>query len=418
MKYTKQFLFIIVLLSLSLTLQAQTTAEENKVFAPFVSQLKVETRGSAVLLTWKDSLNLNNPVYRIYESKKPFDPVRFIYDKMVAAVQKGTGSYLYSPGDSEPRYFLILAEEGGKIFDVFIPYRNMSMEPVAAEKTVVQEEKAARISSLTVYPESQDLLISAETTDHSRPHILFRSSKELINREDLSEATQVRVFVNEKIELKDHVVPGIPFYYALVDQALYESGSKIVLYDGSVTVYAVSIALEEWSPDAAHSFQFASRHVPLPLLNVNLDIETGLKLPNPGIPEITVDLTAETELALAGLNFGKSVHTPLWKQPELLPVDYSYQPPPETAWVKTLMDNGSWSTLLERCETQLKSSYDTEIRSRLFFYKGQANYFTGNLEYAFMDFLSSRSKYYNQSNNWLFSIYEQRKRAAVSENLE
>jgi hypothetical protein len=418
MKHMKQFLIIIVLLSLNLTVWAQTTAEENKVFAPFVSQLKVETKGSGILLSWKDSRNLIDPLYQIYESKKPFNPVSFIYESKIATVKKGTGSYLYHPGDSEPRYFLIIAEEGGKIFDVFIPYRNMSMQPAAAEKTVVQEEKAARISLLTVHPEQQDLLISAETTDLSRPHILFRSSEELINREDLIDATQVRVFINEKIELKDHVVPGIPFYYALVDQELYESGSKIVLYDGSVTVKAVSIALEEWNSETAHSFQFASRHVPLPLLNVNLDIETGRKLHDPEIPELSIDLMPDTALALAELNFGKSVSTALWKQPQLLPVDYSQQPPPETAWVKPLMDNGSWSTLLEKCDDQLKSSFDTEIRSRLFFYKGQAQYFSGNLENAFMDFLSARNKYYSQANSWLFSIYKQRKRIAVSENLE
>lgn len=414
----KKNLIIFVFLSLSFTVWAQTTSEQNKVFAPFVSQLKVETRGSGILLSWKDSRNLTDPVYHIYESNKLFDSIRFIYENKITSVKSGTGSYLYQPGDSEPRYFLVLAEETGKIFDVFIPYRNMSMQPIAAKETVVQEEKAGRISSLTVHAEQQDLLISAETTEISRPHILFRSSKELINREDLIEATQVRVFINEKIELKDHVVPGIPFYYALVDQALYESGSKIVLYDGSVTVKAVSIALEEWNSETAHSFQFASRHIPLPLLNVNLDIETGRKLHDPKIPVVSLDLMPDTALALAELNFGKSVSSALWKQPQLLPVDYAQQAAPETAWVKEVMENGNWSTLLEKCDDQLKSTYDSEIRSRLFFYKGQAQYFSGNLENAFMDFLSARNEYFSQANTWLFSIYEQRKRVAISENLE
>ncbi|MDC7235782.1 MAG: hypothetical protein PQJ58_21345 [Spirochaetales bacterium] len=397
-----------------------TVKEENKpqIFAPFASRIQVEAKGSSLLISWKDSSHLSSPLYHIYASLTPFDPSSFIYENKIASVQQGVEHFLYRPGDARPRYYLILVEDEGKIFDIFVSYRNMTMQPVAAVETVVQEEKAARIANLKVYPEGQALIITADSTDLSRPHILFRSNEELIDRDDLNGATQVRTFQSEPIELKDQVVPGIPFYYALVDKALYESGSTIVLYDGSVTVKPVSIAMEEWAPETAHTFKFASRHVPLPLLNVDMDIETGRTLPDPGIPRSKVDLSVDTELALAELNFGKSVNISLWKQPELLPVDEVQDAPPESAWVKELMQDGNWSELLSRCETQLKNSYDSEIRGRLFFYKGQAHYYLGNLEYAFMDFLSSRTKYYSQSNSWLFSIYEQRRRTSVSENLQ
>ena len=242
MKKTALNILLILFLTAGQFLSAQSSdAEKEEVYAPFVSRLKTEGRGTGIVLSWKDARNLTDPLYHIYESWHPFDSESFPHSSRIATVRGGVEHYLYEPGDSNPRYFLILAEEEGKLFDVFIPYRNMNMKSVSAEKTVLQEQKASRISGLIVVPESQDLLINADTSDPGRPLILFRSTKALINREDLKDAARVRVFEGESIELRDHVVPGIPFYYALVDKALYESGSSIILYDGSVTPSPVSI---------------------------------------------------------------------------------------------------------------------------------------------------------------------------------
>ncbi|MDA3956181.1 hypothetical protein [Oceanispirochaeta sp.] len=419
MKKIKQLPIILLLCLMTLQAAAQTgNPEENRVFAPFISRLNAETKGSGILLTWKDASNLRSPFYNIYESEQPFDPERFIYTRKIASLGSRIESFLYEPGDSKPRYFLILAEEEGVLFDVFIPYRNMTMEKVSAERVVIQEEKAARISSLKVLPESQALLIRADSSNPGRSLILFRSTNPLENREDLADATQVRVFVNETIELRDQVVPGISFYYALVDQSLYESGSRILLYDGSVTARPVMIPLEEWSSETAHSFQFASRHNPLPLLNIELDIERGKRLPEMGIPDVPVELSRETKQALAELNLGKSVHPSVWRQPRLLSIERTGSAPPETSWVIELIETGDWESLLRRSEEQIKTSFDPEVQSRLHFYKGQAHYFLGNLEFAFMDFLIARSVYYGESNAWMLSIFEQRRILSKTLDLE
>lgn len=410
--------FLLILMMIPGTLFSQTGENsEHKIYAPFVSRLTAEPRGTGIVLTWRDAANLADPVYHIYESAEPINPDRFIYSNEIALLPAGQESFLFEPGDAVPRYFLILAEEGGKMFDLFIPYRNMTMTAVSAEKIVLQEEKAARISGLTAVPESQEILITARTDDRTRPVILFRSTEALQSREDLADATRVRIFNDETIELRDHVVPGIPFYYALVDRDLYESGSRVLLYEGSVTLNPVTIPIEEWSSENAYTFQYASRHIPLPLLNIQLDIESGSKLPDPGLPSATVDLDPETTLALADLNLGKSVTPSVWRQPTILPVDRTGQAL-ETSWVRELIEAGDWEGLKERAEQQLKESFDSEIRSRLHFYSGEAHYFTGELENAFMEFLSSRKAYYSESNSWMVSIFEQRRILGKSLNLE
>jgi hypothetical protein len=198
----------------------------------------------------------------------------------------------------------------------------------------------------------------------------------------------------------------------------YESGSRILLYDGSVTARPVMIPLEEWSSETAHSFQFASRHNPLPLLNIELDIERGKRLPEMGIPDVPVELSRETKQALAELNLGKSVHPSVWRQPRLLSIERTGSAPPETSWVIELIETGDWESLLRRSEEQIKTSFDPEVQSRLHFYKGQAHYFLGNLEFAFMDFLIARSVYYGESNAWMLSIFEQRRILSKTLDLE
>ncbi|QEN07971.1 hypothetical protein EXM22_08230 [Oceanispirochaeta crateris] len=419
MKKMKQLLYILLLCLLTGQISAQTAESElKKVYAPFPSRLSAKTKGTGILLTWKDAKNLNNPTYNIYESMSPIDPESFIYEKKIATLSQGIENYLYEPGDSIPRYFLILAEEDGILFDVFIPYRNMTMESVSAAVMDIQEEKATRISSLEVLPKAQSLLIKGRSSRPQRAVILFRSTEPMEKREDLSKATKIRVFLNETIELRDQVIPGIPFYYALVDKELYESGSSVLLYDGSVTPQGVTIPLEDLNPDISQIYHYTSRPAPLPLLNVELDIEKGNKLPDPGVPSIPVELSSETENSLASLNLGKAVHPAVWRQAQLLSVDRAEQGPTETSWVNNLMRHNDWESILTGTEEQLKITFDEEIKSRLFFYKGQANYFLGNLEYAFMDFLSSREVYYSESNAWISSIYEQRKKRDLSRNLD
>ena len=60
-------------------------------------------------------------------------------------------------------------------------------------------------------------------------------------------AARVGSLTGRELQWQDRVVPGIPFYYAVVDRDLFTSGSEALLYEGSVTAEAVLIPLEEWA---------------------------------------------------------------------------------------------------------------------------------------------------------------------------
>ena len=419
MKKLKAILFPSLFLILSGLISAQTLSLEGEdIFAPFVSRFTAEPKGSAVLLSWKDARNLKDPVYHVYASEKPFAPESFPAATLLTTLEPGTEQYLYEPKDGKERYYLVLAEENKKVFTVFIPYRNMSMTAVAAVLSEVEQERATLLSNLKVVPDLHQMAITGRSSSPERRVILFRSTVPPVKREDLLRAARVTILTGQDLNWKDQVVPGIPFYYALVDHDLFEAGSTEILYEGSVTQDSVTIPLEEWNPQEAHSFQFSSRHIPLPVLNITSDIESGAPLPGPALPDTAVELNYDTALQLAELNFGKSVRTAEWMETEILPVDAGETNNSRMNGIPGLLEDRDWDTLVSRIGRELETGGDEELLARLHYYRGQAYYFKNSLEYAFMDFLSARDLYYTDANRWIYNIFELKELNSRKERVE
>ena len=330
----------------------------------------------------------------------------------------GVEQYLYEPGDGKERYFLILAREGEQLYNVQIPYRNMTMTALAAELPAVEEEKAALISDLKVIPDRQEMQISGISSRGERELILFRSSEKLTSRSDLMKAARVTNLTGEVLQWKDRVVPGIPFYYALVDRDLFLSGSTALLYEGNMTLEPVLIPLEEWAPAEAHSFKYFSRNIPLPILNIRRDIESGDLLHGPGPAAEAAQLSSEAELTLASLNFGKTLRSIDWMESRILAVDRGANLNEALQEIPRLMEDQDWAALIDKTTRELEIAQDKEIRARLHFYRGQAYYFAGLLEYSFMDFLTARELYYSESELWMASIFKLRQLQTRKEKVE
>ncbi|OQY35474.1 MAG: hypothetical protein B6241_00815 [Spirochaetaceae bacterium 4572_59] len=406
MKNTKFLILLLILNFLQLNAEEPSLGEKEMSFAPFASRFKAEAKGSSILLSWRDARNLENPRYHIYYSEEPINRVSFEKTVPLITLSSGKEQYIYEPEDGKERYFLILAEEKGQLFDVFIPYRNMTMSPTAAILHVVEEEKASLISGLKVFPDLQNMTISGKSSRPERQVILFRSTEKMKVRADLAKAARVCTLTGNNLYWKDQIVPGIPFYYALVDRDLFDSGSDAILYEGSVSLESVLIELNEWNPQKAHVFQFSTRHIPLPVLNITRDIEKGKALPGPVLPESPVELSSETALKLAELKFGKSLHSVMWMEAEILPADKGETINPAIQGIPLLLENQDWESVIKRTDRELLDPCEKETEARLHYYRAQARYFKGDLEYAFMDFLSSRELYYSESDVWIYNIFK------------
>ncbi len=111
--------------------QGQATA----VSAPFVSRLKAQAQGGAVILTWQDSADAPGPV-TIYRHTEEISPETLAKAQKVAEVPHGTGSWSDRPPDRQPYFYAALASDGqGTPYKVLVAFRNKTLVPVAAEAT-------------------------------------------------------------------------------------------------------------------------------------------------------------------------------------------------------------------------------------------------------------------------------------------
>lgn len=333
-----RFISICLLLGLlSLSLGAVDQPPKG-IFAPYVTNLKAESRGPHIFLTWKDAPHLQNPRYHIYELDRPAEKESFSHAREIAVLSQGEEHYLHTPSSKQAHYFLVLAEEFEKLYDIFIPYRNMTMSPLAAGMAKQPWQRAES--------RKQERIQAAEASVRSIP-------------------------------------PGIPKPAQVVQKS----------------------KPQEEDPSGKKK----SINQPLPLYQPLVDIERGTPLPSPELPEIH-KLSPETLQALGELNYGKQVNIPLWKQPVTL------QPSRARGldWAQDFIKTEDWQGLLKKIKEQMQKKQDSETLACLHFYKGEALYFLGDLNYSFLEFLAAR-KSLKESGSWMYSIFKQKRRQAASQ---
>ncbi len=380
--------------------------------APQVTQIRAEQRGRYILLTWKDVPGLDKVLYHVYASTRPIDPATREERILLGSIKPGGQSLLFEPRDEKGYYFLVLVEDQGELYQVFRPYSNATVLPVSARVDPPPLKRDRHVISFSATPRETDIYIEAELSDYSRRTTLFRSLKPIRTREDLLYTVRLQTFQNQEIIYRDPVPPEIRFYYALVDEELYRAGyTENLLYQTNTLEVPVFIPLEGYV--FSGTFSYMARSTPLPRLNIDQDIERGQSLPGRPPSYTPLPLSYESEEALRKLNKSWKREVPLLP-PEVLPIDTVPSPPPETAWVYDLLDKRNWAELAQRCSEALATTSDTEVKSRLYFYRGQSYYYLGQLENAFMDFLSARDSYFLEASRWMENIYDLRREKPTS----
>jgi hypothetical protein len=93
----------------------------DSIFAPFISQLSVETKNNLIRLSWLDSRDVRGPVY-IFRSSQPFRPGPLPGNIEPVEVPYRTQSYVdETEGSGTVHYFVAASDERGRRYDIFIP---------------------------------------------------------------------------------------------------------------------------------------------------------------------------------------------------------------------------------------------------------------------------------------------------------
>lgn len=403
---------VFILVSLPLTF-----AEE--IFAPFISGLDTRVEDNSVILSWKDS-DSSIPTYIIYRSSEAVTRSNFSSASEIARVGAGRESYIDTPPATDPYYYAVIAAgDDGDKYELFIPYRNVTVNPISVSDTSTIEEKATDISSIHAEVRGTSVHIEFERSKPDRDLIVYRSNSPLNKIEDLVNATALSPasIDIEADSVTDHPLPGVSYYYGIFDSQLAKAGEFTFRKGENITESPVEVPLDKSSLSSLG--RETKRFTPLPFLFLSKSVFTGKDIRGgashysssgfafSGSPE---PLSPDTQKAVETLTGDVQVKTAKRPPKLILPSDRDLSSLSGAHYrlakmVHNAISKGSWESLAEDLESFLLVSHSENIAARARFYLGQAYLYTERNRKAFLEFTMARDTYRKEVNRRLSYLY-------------
>jgi len=448
-------LFIVmVTLTAGVWAQVGTDADQDgNVFAPFVSRLRLSIRDPEVRLTWEDSQDVDGS-YQIFRHTSQITAETFLEAELVAEVAAGVQSFIDAPAAPGDYYYGVLAESSaGNVYEIFIPYRNVTFAAVTVANIATLVERSARVRGIQAVEDGGVILIEYEADQIGRELIVYRSTSPFTTADNLQSAGIVATVMSTIGSVIDYPVPGVPYFYGVVDSALVAESSASFEPGENATESPVEVPLpsvaavaepepettiepeveqpeetasppqpppttEEIAEPVEESVEAESaeevfvpevtrrRPLPLPFLQLNTDLQTGDKLgdvaisvPNPQ------PISFATRSALDEMLGRLTPVSAEVARPELLAEDTLPSPRGAEFTLRTILDapfaNLAWEEALVQLTNFLSLPLTDDVRSRALFYRAQCFYFTGDSQRALVEFLLARATHFAEVERWL-----------------
>jgi hypothetical protein len=385
----KMFLMGLFALALSSPL---IHSQEQRIFAPFVSQLDVELRNNLIRLSWRDAEDIQGPVY-VYRSETPF-PGTTAALPIPVEVPYGTGFYLDEADQPGAIYYFVVAsDEWGRKYPLSIPYTNtlsITVEPENVPGYVPSNPAAGPVSvpaieGLSAHIEDGKVILSFSRGDSRKNLILYRSLNPIRRQEDLLTA----LIIQQKLSSPfiDYPLPGIPYYYAVIYEEELSTGLVAIRSGYNATSNAVTIP-----KDSSHPL--SSREIPLPRINLS---NTA------GAPAA---LGPEASRAAASIE-RRSGKNPI-QITELFPEDLEKGAAGEEYQLRIIVQGyfslQDWEKAEEEFLRFLDLPRTERIQAKAHFYLGQVYYFQNKSREALFHFLDAQELYPGESNRWIQAV--------------
>ncbi len=409
MKSKKILTFVIFLSILSSISSGYAQTVNIDVFAPFVSRLKARAEKTQIVLTWDDSKDVKG-VNIIYRYTEEITPKNIEKAKVIATVPQGIETYTDIPPTTDKYFYAVLIKTNlGKLYKVLIPYRNKTLKGVAVKTLATEKQLATKITKITATPEKNSIRIQFLSSKKNRDLLLFRSTTPLKTLEDLLKAASPILIEGGKTEYTDYPIPGIKYYYAVIDAELFKIGTVKLIPGENTTKTYVMIPL---SPEnTGLPLKTYSRPSPLPYLLISRDIVTGKELvaTSPFMLPKKQKLDRATEKAVKNILAGIMLPKPKKMRVEILKEDRVKKTGREdyTLYkiVKDKLARGKFKEAEKLLYDFLSTYHSKDIETRAHFYLAQSYYFQKKYKKAFIEFLMAQSKSYSMIEPWLDACY-------------
>ena len=364
----RKLLFLIALAMAALPIAAQT-------FDPFISRLQGEVKNNIVSLSWIDSQDVKGPVY-IYRSVYPFSGSNQLQRSTPIKIQYGVQSYVDEIETAGTFYYFIAAsDEKGLLYDF----------PIVSKNTITVQAPVALstltgITSLEAVVQGERVVITFNEAGVNSA-VLYRSTKPLSRITDLADAEIVQAKITTPFI--DYPVPGIVYYYAVIDEDEFRKGTVSIIPGRNATVIPVEI------PSGRPEFysEGDSRTLPLPLVSV--------QTVNPGAsPYVEISRPAVEVEPKKPRAFVRDLEAVQPEGDEYALISIVRGPFAARKWDEARIEFIKFIAL--------NGSQETKTRAR--FYLGQCYYFLEQPREGLSEFLAIRERFPSEAEEWIQAL--------------
>lgn len=402
---------------------------EGAVFAPYPSRIRVGVRGREIVMSWEDSPDVSAG-YAIYRHAQFPDSSNFADAQLLGYSDSGARGFTYAPSDAKPYYYFVLgrvpadSEAGGPTeYRLFIPLRNIPMEPIAmpaaetpdaAVAAPAPADKKPRLSGILSRTDGDAIVVSIDAYGEIGRLVIYRGTSPLTASASLLDAAIAAIVAQDSGPYRDYPVPGVEYYYAIVPEKDLVSGRVSLEAGMNATVAPVSIPAGAFRVGLPSSGA-TSRSMPLPYLVLTRGFQdarpVGVDDPTPR----TRTLSAEAEKSIAALmsSFGSKTHSAR-PQITIFPEDLQSGGGGEEYALRSIVSGyfakGAYAEAARQFTLYLSLPRSDVNASRARFYRGQAQAMAGLYREAFFDLLQAQESYYIETSSWMDYILEELRR--------
>ena len=388
----------------------QTEVVESEVFAPFVSGLRTAVRDPQVRLVWRDSRDHGDGSYLVLRAQADIVSTNLDDAEVIAEVPAGVETYLDTPLQAGRYFYAVVAiDDDGRPYPILIPFRNKTIRSVRISRLETAEDLAVSVYSLTAVPVGRSVQLRFEASRYDRSLSVYRSTLPFQQSSDFENALLLGSIDNGTRSWIDEPIPGIDYYYAVIDSAMAQRGSAVPIAGQNTLVDPIQISLTGRPAVQVAVRRERLRPAPLPILRVVNSASSANPLASNPIPSASGPLQPTTLDAIDELLARAPAGRSFQPEPVVLPQHRSIDGQGAfrslTQIVAVEFARGDWPLTVKLLRNLLRLPLDETLEREARFYLGQALYFDGRTHPAFLEFLlAGRGELYAESQIWMDGI--------------
>lgn len=358
--------------------------------APVVSSLSASVLGDTIILTWTPAPDVTG-TSEILRSESPITAATEATAELRGKVDHGVTEFRDASESGKTWWYAVVSTDSdGTRYNFFLPASNSLIMPVYTGAVAIPTKST--ISGFTAKVRNDAVILGWSATLPGTNLVLYRSTSPFTSFSSLVSAVLVSAFADSGGSFTDYPVPGVPYYYALLDEDAVHAG--IVAFEKGTNMNSVPVEVPAELSVIKRATVQPLRPMPLPFLNLAQGTE---------VPKTTFSPATEERIArlMGSAREPVRVHIPFIFRSDLESTTSGGDEYALRLIVTEGFGAGAYEATIARLDDFLSLRRSEQTAARAHFYRGEAYFFLGKHEEALLDFLLARDTYENQAGEWI-----------------